>query len=64
MNGLQAKGYAHDQQAAKCDRRRSLRPVFRNRGLRANDDTSDDRNASSRHNSFHIGSIVDHAVEG
>ena len=64
MNGLQAKGYAHDPQAVKCDRRRSLRPVFRNRGLRPNDDTCDDRNASSRHDPFHIGAIVDHAVEG
>jgi len=64
MNGLQAKGYAHDPQAAKCDRRRSLRPVLGNRGLRANNDPCDDGNTGSRCDLVHFRTFLGDAVEG
>ena len=65
MNAFRQKDMPHDQQAAKCDRRRSLRPIFRNRGLRANDGTcNDDRNASSRRDLFRFDAVFRHADEG
>ena len=58
------KDMPHDQQAAKCDRRGSLRPVFCNRGLRADGDTLDDANARSFLDLFCFDTVVSHAVEG